>query len=152
MHSRPSLVRNVPFWILLAVSLVLTGVGTWIVLERLGQMESAVATQSADAAIQVYVGPSFVFPGAVILGAGLIGLLLTLAVAAAATLRPRTESDAPAFGDGIDEDETLPAPGPFISTDPDAAPRSHATAHAEPVIAEDPDVETPSDATPPARA
>lgn len=145
MHShntRPALARSIPFWALLVVSLVLIAVGAWIVFDRLGQMESAVTTQSADAAIQVYVGPSFVFPGAVLLGAGLVGLLLALAVAAVATLRPRPDAaDSPDFEDE-DDVQSLPAPPAFTAAEP---------AHADPVIAEDPDVETPSDAVPPTR-
>lgn len=88
MSTRPRLVRSIPFWGLLAASLVLIGVGAWLVAERVGRIEAGVLSQTQEGAIDVYASPSVVTAGAAILAAGLIGLLLTLAVAAAATLRP----------------------------------------------------------------
>lgn len=89
MSTRPRLVRSIPFWGLLVASLALIAVGAWIVTERVGRIEAGVVSQTPDGAIDVYASPSVVTAGAAILGAGLIGLLLTLAVAAASTLRPR---------------------------------------------------------------
>lgn len=88
MPSRPSLVRSIPFWVLLIASLALTVAGAWLVVDRVGRIQSGVVAQTAEGAIEVYAGPSIAIAGAVILGAGLVGLLLTLAVAAASTLRP----------------------------------------------------------------
>ncbi len=139
MTSRPSLVRSIPFWVLVVGSLALTGVGAWLVLDHLGRIESGIRSQTAEGAIAVYIGPPAATAGAVVLGAGLVGLLLALTLAALRSLLPAgevvetvewTEDDSAA-------DEVLsPAAG-------------EASTHAAPVIAEDPDVETPSDAPPP---
>ncbi len=144
MTFRPSLARSIPFWVLLVVSAALTGVGAWLVLDRLGRMEAAILTQSPEATIEVYVGAPSVTASAFVLGAGLVGLLLTLAVAAVRTLLPA----APVvFAEELEETEEEVFPtedGPVIPAAPAVA--------TEPVIAEDPDVETPSDAAPPAAA
>ena len=88
MSTRPSLIRSIPFWLLLVASLALTAAGAWLVVDRVSRIQEGVVAQTAEGAIEVYAGPSIAIAGAVILGAGLVGLLLTLAVAAAATLRP----------------------------------------------------------------
>ncbi|KAA9150420.1 dinucleotide-utilizing enzyme [Microbacterium lushaniae] len=154
MTSRPSLVRSIPFWVLIVGSLALTGVGAWLVLDHLGRIESGIRSQTAEGAIAVYIGPPAATAGAVVLGAGLVGLLLALTLAALRSLLPAgdvvetvewTEEDTAA------DDVLSPAAGPTTTAEPfatTAAPAASA-APAAPVIAEDPDVETPSDAPPP---
>lgn len=88
MSTRPRLVRSIPFWLLLAASLALTVAGAWLVIDRVARIQAGVVAQTAEGAIEVYAGPSIAIAGAVILGAGLVGLMLTLAVATASTLRP----------------------------------------------------------------
>jgi len=157
MTSRPSLVRSIPFWVLLAGSLVLTAIGAWLVVDRLGRIESAIVSQSAEAGIEVYVGQPAVLAGGVLLGAGLVGLLLSLTVAALSTLRPVPAAEIEAI-DWTEDEVAAPAPqysasaaaAPAASAAPAAAPAP--ATHADPVIAEDPDVETPSTATPPSNA
>ena len=87
MSTRPRLVRSIPFWGLLAASLASAGVGLYIVNDKLGTMTSTINDGTATP-VDVYVGPSIVLVGAIALGAGIVGLLLTLAIAAASTLRP----------------------------------------------------------------
>ncbi|WP_194408695.1 dinucleotide-utilizing enzyme [Microbacterium cremeum] len=87
MSTRPRLVRSIPFWGLLAASLASAGVGLYIVNDKLGTMTSTINDGTATP-VDVYVGPSVVLVGAIALGAGIVGVLLTLAVAAASTLRP----------------------------------------------------------------
>lgn len=87
MSTRPRLVRSIPFWGLLAASLASAGVGLYIVNDKLGAMTSTINDGTATP-VDVYVGPSVVLVGAIALGAGIVGLLLTLAIAAASTLRP----------------------------------------------------------------
>lgn len=88
MSTRPRLVRSIPFWGLLAASLASAGVGLYIVNDRLGTMTSTINDGTATP-VDVYVGPSVVLVGAIALGAGIIGVLLTLSIAAASTLRPQ---------------------------------------------------------------
>jgi hypothetical protein len=88
MSTRPRLVRSIPFWLLVAASLTLTAVGAWLVSDRVARIQDGVVAQTAEGAIEVYAGPSIAIAGAVVLGAGLVGLVLALAVAAASTLRP----------------------------------------------------------------
>lgn len=163
MTSRPSLVRSIPFWVLVAGSLVLTGVGAWLVLDRLARIESAIVSQSAEATIEVYVGQPAVLAAAAILGSGIIGLLISLAVAALSTLRPRPAVEEIETIDWTADEESAPAPeysasaasAPVAASAPAAAasaPVAEPAGHADPVIAEDPDVEVSSTATPPAAA
>ena len=88
MNTRPSLLRSIPFWILVAASLVSIVLGAWIFSTRLGQMTTTLTDGSATA-VDVYVGPTVALFGTVLVGAGVIGLLLALAVAAASSLRKR---------------------------------------------------------------
>lgn len=95
MPTRPTLVRSIPFWVLFVGSLALTGFGAWMVFDRLVGFENGVREGAADQAAQLdlsistyTVGPAAT-AGAVILGAGVIGLLLTAAVAAIASVLPR---------------------------------------------------------------
>lgn len=171
MTSRPSLIRSIPFWALLVGSLILTGVGAWLVLDRLSRIESAIVSQSAEATIEVYVGQPAVLAAAIVLGSGLVGLLLTLAVATYSTLRPRLAVEEIETIDWTDDEVAAPAPEYSASTasapaaasaapvaaTPAAAPAVASTHTApviatDPVIAEGPDVEVPSTATPPANA
>lgn len=162
MTSRPSLVRSIPFWALVAGSLVLTGVGAWLVLDRLARIESAIVSQSAEATIEVYVGQPAVLAAAAILGSGIIGLLISLAVAALSTLRPHPVAEEIETIDWTAEEESAPAPefsasaasAPAPATAASSAPATHdaPVIATDPVIAEDPDVELPSTATPPANA
>lgn len=111
MSTRPRLVRSIPFWGLLAASLTLIGVGAWLVAERVGRIEAGVLSQTQEGAIDVYTSPSVVTAGAAILGAGLIGVLLTLAVATASTLRPHppVEVVEPIDWDADADDTDAPA-------------------------------------------
>lgn len=134
MTSRARLLVSIPFWILLVASLVSGALGLWIVLDRLGTMESGLEAGTATTS-QVYGGQSWAVVGAVLLGAGVIGVLLTLAVAAIHTILPRPEIEVV---ESID----------WTAGEPNAAPATTAA----PVIAEDPDVEVPSTAAAPAAA
>jgi len=87
MSTRPRLVRSIPFWGLLVVSLGTAAGGAFLLTSKLSAM-TAVLTDNTATAVDVYVGQSVATAGTVLLGAGIIGVLLTLAVAAIATLRP----------------------------------------------------------------
>lgn len=88
MSTRPHLVRSVPFWGLVVVSLATAAGGGYLLSDRLGSM-TTVLTAGTATPVDVYVGQSMAVAGAIVLGAGIIGLLLALGIAALSTLRPR---------------------------------------------------------------
>lgn len=159
--TRAELRRSVPFWVLLVGSLGLTGFGAWLVFDRLGALSDGIRSQTTDTAAQLevtvaaYVAPPTATVGGVILGAGLVGLLLALALATLSALLPRpavevveaidwTSDDADGFDDEQDD----------LSADDGSSDREPVSDGAAPeeAVSEDPDVETPSEAPAPARA
>jgi hypothetical protein len=87
MPTRPRLVRSIPFWGLVLVSLATAVAGAMLLVDKLGSMTTTLTDGSATG-VDVYVGQSVAVLGAILLGAGVIGILLALAVATAAGLRP----------------------------------------------------------------
>jgi len=87
MPTRPRLVRSIPFWGLVLVSLATAVAGAKLLVDKLGSMTTTLTDGSATG-VDVYVGQSVAVLGAILLGAGVIGILLALAVATAAGLRP----------------------------------------------------------------
>lgn len=80
-----SLTRNLPFWLLLVLSAASAVVGGMLVAGQIGTMTARLLDGTATN-VEVYVGPSIVLVGAVLLGAGAVGILLALVLAAAKTL------------------------------------------------------------------
>ena len=80
-----SLTRNVPYWALLVLSVASAAVGGWLIAGQIGTMTTMLLDGTATN-VEVYVGPSIVVVGAVLLGAGAIGILLALVLAAATAL------------------------------------------------------------------
>lgn len=87
MPTRPRLVRSIPFWGLVLVSIATAVAGALLLVDKLGSMTTTLTDGSATG-VDVYVGQSIAVLGAILLGAGVIGVLLALAVATAASLRP----------------------------------------------------------------
>lgn len=87
MSTRPRLVRSIPFWGLIVVSLGTAAAGAVLLIDKLGSM-ATVLTAGTATPVDVYVGQSVAIVGAVLLGAGVVGVLLAFGIAAAATLRP----------------------------------------------------------------
>jgi hypothetical protein len=92
MPTRPRLVRSIPFWALVVASLATAAFGAWLLLDKLGVMTTTL-TDGTATGVEVYVGQSVAVVGGILLGAGVLGLLLALAVAAIATLRPYAPVD-----------------------------------------------------------
>ncbi|WP_233486825.1 hypothetical protein [Zhihengliuella sp. ISTPL4] len=80
-----TLTRSAGFWLLIVISLAATAVGGWLIAGQIGTMTTTLMDGTATG-VEVYVGQSLVVVGAVVLGAGLVGLLLSLGLAAARTL------------------------------------------------------------------
>ena len=93
MPTRPRLAGSIPFWALVVASLATAAFGAWLLLDKLGVMTTTL-TDGTATGVEVYVGQSIAIVGGILLGAGVLGLLLTLAVAAIATLRPYAPVDA----------------------------------------------------------
>lgn len=138
MHTRPRLLTSIPFWVLVAGSLAAIIGGLAIVLNGINAMEQVLNDPNATV-VQVYVGQSWVVVGAAVLGAGAVGIVAVLALAAATALARRPEVAVESI-DWHSDDET--------ALEPVAAPYTPAT----PLAVEDADVETPSTATAPPRA
>ena len=119
-----SLTRSIGFWLLLVVSLVTTAVGGWLVASQIGTMTTTLVAGTATG-VEVYVGQSLVVVGAGVLGAGIVGILLSLVLVAARALVPTA---APTVVEAIDwtaeADETTAA----------AAEPTEASAAAAPVV------------------
>ncbi len=141
MKTRPRLVTSIPFWVLVVASLAAIAGGLAIVLNGIDAMEQVLNDPNATV-VQVYVGQSWVVVGAAVLGAGAVGIVAVLSLAAATTLTRRGEVSVETI-DWTSDDETAPetAAAPF-------APSATAT----PLAVEDADIETPSTATAPPQA
>lgn len=93
-----SLTRSIGFWLLLVLSLASAGVGGWLIAGQVGTMTSTLLDGTATG-IEVYVGQSLVVVGAALLGAGVIGILIAIALTAVQALMPAT---APVVVEPID--------------------------------------------------
>ncbi|BDV30471.1 dinucleotide-utilizing enzyme [Microbacterium terricola] len=87
MSHRPSLARSTPFWGLIVASAASAAAGALMLVDKIGVMSAALTAGTATG-IEVYVGQSVAVVGAVLVGAGVVGILLALAIAALSTLRP----------------------------------------------------------------
>ncbi|WP_426182709.1 hypothetical protein [Microbacterium sp. TWP3-1-2b2] len=95
---KKSLTRSISYWLLLVLSLASAAVGGWIISDNTAVMTARLLDGTATG-VEVYVGQPWIVVGAVLLGAGVIGVLLTLALAAAKSLIPVA---APAVAEPID--------------------------------------------------
>ncbi|MEE6390088.1 hypothetical protein V3G71_14690 [Microbacterium paraoxydans] len=135
-----TLTRSAGFWLLIVVSLAAVGVGGWMIAGQVGTMTTTLMDGTATG-VEVYVGQSLVVVGAVVLGAGLVGLLLSLGLVAARTLvaTPVTaativEQEAPIIQDETVETVSAPREEPALPTA--AAELAEPQVDAEPASAE----------------
>ncbi|WP_424448039.1 dinucleotide-utilizing enzyme [Microbacterium arborescens] len=103
MTVHPRLVRSIPFWILIAGSVAAIGGGAYILVDKLGNMQTTILDNTATG-VDVYVGQIWGVFGGILVGAGIVGLALALAVAALRSLvatppRGVAEQDAPGAAD-----------------------------------------------------
>lgn len=85
MTTRPRLSRSIPFWGLIAGSAAAVGFGAWLTIDKISIMTSTLTDGSATG-VEVYAGQAWALFGAVIAGAGLVGLVAALALSAARSL------------------------------------------------------------------
>lgn len=113
-----SLTRSIGFWLLLVLSLAATGVGAWLISGQLGTMTTTL-TDGTATGVEVYVGQSLVVVGAAVLGAGIIGILIAIALTAVQALIP---TPTPAVVEPIDwtTEREADSPAAAIDTTPAA--------------------------------
>jgi len=147
MQTRPRLVTSIPFWVLLVLSLASVIGGLVVVFQQIDAMQAVLNDPNATV-VTVYVAQSWAIVGAALLGVGVLGVLTTLAVAAVVSTRPRPDVSVEAIDWASDEEST---PETAFAAAPTVAAVA-TTAPAAPLVLEDADVETPSDAPAPADA
>ncbi|MCR2785806.1 MULTISPECIES: dinucleotide-utilizing enzyme [unclassified Microbacterium] len=147
MSSRPRLVRSIPFWVLIAGSLASGIAGALILTDRLGVMSSAL-TDGTATGVEVYVGQIEAVFGAILVGAGIVGLALALTVASLRSAVPAAVAAAPvAAAEPIDWSAEHAAVD--ASDAPNEPVRTAATTHEEPAITRTPADGTGADAAAP---
>lgn len=121
MSTRPRLVRSIPFWALVVASVATAAAGAFLLVDKLGVMTTTL-TDGTATGVEVYVGQSVAILGAILLGVGIIGILISLAVAAAATLRPHPAVEVVEPIDWTDETPTAePAAVAPVAAEPTVA-------------------------------
>jgi hypothetical protein len=83
-----ALIRSIPYWLLLVLSLASLGLGAWITTDQIGVMTTTLLDGTATG-VEVYAGQAWVVFGGALVAGGIIGLFLALALAAAKALIPR---------------------------------------------------------------
>jgi hypothetical protein len=137
MNTTPRLSRSVPFWLLLVGSLASVAYGVWLTVDKLATMTATLQDGSATG-VEVYAGQAWAVFAAAFVGAGLVGLVATLALAVARsfTARPVEVVEAIAW---TDETPAVPAESP---TD---APTTEAPAAEAPAPVADSPASTPAE-------
>lgn len=111
--KKTALTRSIPYWLLIVVSLASAGVGGWIVSDTTARLTAALDDGTATGT-DVYVGQPWILVGAIALGAGVIGILLALALGAAASL---VRSAGRAIGTSSDEASVEASSDEAVDTD-----------------------------------
>lgn len=117
-----SLTRSIGFWLLVVLSLASAAVGGWIISGQVATMTTTLLDGTATG-IEVYVGQSLVVFGAALVGAGVLGVLLALALIAVQSLIPRPQPVTVEAIDWTARDDaqtTLSADGEDAASDQDA--------------------------------
>ncbi|MEJ1092021.1 hypothetical protein [Microbacterium istanbulense] len=103
-----SLSRRIGFWFLAFVSVLSLALGGSLIIGQLGSMNTGLLDGTATAA-DVYVGQSLVVVGAVLVGAGLLGGMLTVAVSLLQAQPAATSDETAAPADTTPADEAAEA-------------------------------------------
>lgn len=138
MTVRPSLARSIPFWILLAGSLASAAAGTVLVIDKVTTMTDTLTDGSATG-VEVYAGQSWIMLGSALVGAGLIGLVAVLSLAAARSFFAVAEE--PVLIEEVESVDVFPV-APVVDAAPAGPAAPAAETPAEPVA---PAAETPAE-------
>ena len=139
--STTRLSRSIPFWVLVGGSVVAIAGGGTLLFTKLDTMATKL-TDGTATGVEVYAGQVWAVLGAILVGAGLIGLALALVLGALGSLA------APTAVEVVEpiawEEEVIVADVAPVADAPEAAPVADAPAtdapeaapvHDEPVIA-----------------
>lgn len=121
MNTRPRLVKSFPYWLLLVASLAAVGYGTWLIFDKIGTMTSTLTAGTATG-VEVYAGQSWIMFGAAFVAAGLVGLVVTLALAVVAALVRAAPAPETRSGEEDVDDELDAADGAIDAAAPVGAP------------------------------
>jgi hypothetical protein len=141
-----SLIRSIGFWLLIVLSVASGAVGGWLVNSQLSTMTATLLDGTATG-VEVYVGQSLVVLGSAFIGAGVLGILIALALVAVRSLIP---APAPAALEPIDWSAQQPAEPAAQDAPSEAGAPPAAASDAEAVADSDaPVTPAPDDATGP---
>lgn len=87
---RTRLTTSIPYWLLIAASLASVAGGAVLLLNTLGTMTTTL-TDGTATGVDVYVGQMWAVVGAILLGTGIVGMLLTLTVTVARSFVPTAD-------------------------------------------------------------
>ena len=132
MTVRPSLVRSIPFWILLVGSVATIAFGAWLSVTTLGTMSTALTAGTATP-VDVYVGQVWAIVGGILIATGILGLGLVLVLGVLRSFVPVTDVEIIEAMDWSAEDDIADADEPVVASEPAAA-----TAENEPVAVAEP--------------
>lgn len=138
--STTRLSRSIPFWVLVGGSVVAIAGGAYLLISKLTTMASTL-TDGTATGVEVYAGQIWAVLGAILIGAGLVGLALALVLGALnSAVAPAADAVVvePWEEDVVEVAAPVTASEPVVSSEPVVA--------SEPVAASEPVVET--DATP----
>ena len=127
MTTRPSLLRSIPFWLLIVLSLATVVYGAWLFIVTTGSMTAGLAAQTATTA-DVYVGQIIAIIGGILIGTGLLGLALALVLGVLRSLIPAPAVEIVEPIDWNDEEEVVAtevAPATVVAEPVAAAPVDH---------------------------
>ncbi|MBF9334709.1 dinucleotide-utilizing enzyme [Microbacterium lacticum] len=79
--STTRLSRSIPFWVLVGGSVVAIAGGAYLLISKLTTMASTL-TDGTATGVEVYAGQIWAVLGAILIGAGLVGLALALVLGA----------------------------------------------------------------------
>jgi threonine dehydratase len=108
MTVRPSLVRSIPFWILLVGSVATSAFGAWLSVNTLGTMSVALTAGTATP-VDVYVGQVWAIVGGILIATGIVGLALALVLAVLRSFVPVTDVEIIEAMDWSSDDDSLVA-------------------------------------------
>ena len=131
MTTRPSLLRSIPFWLLIVGSLATVVAGAWILVTTTGSMTTGLTAQTATTA-DVYVGQIVAIFGGILIATGLLGLALALVLGVIRSLVPVAAVEIVEPIDWNNEDEVVEVVEPAAAAEP--VVETEAVVAAEPVV------------------
>jgi hypothetical protein len=131
MTVRPSLVRSIPFWILLVGSVATIAFGAWLSVTTLGTMSTALTAGTATP-VDVYVGQVWAIVGGILIATGILGLGLVLVLGVLRSFVPVTDVEIIEAMDWSAEDDIDDAAEPVVSEPTAVAAENEPVAVTEP--------------------